>query len=217
MSATRAIVLAGLLAAPAALIADSNVADTKKFVWGENIGWINWRDANGSTQGAEVYRTSHLAGFIWSENCGWINLGDGNAPYANTDGTNFGVNIDPITGVMTGFAWGENIGWINFGPWAGGSTAPVPTWDKVNHRSLGYAWAENCGWINLEDAIRYVCAIPGDVNFDGSVDVFDFADLAAAFGAVGNPPFSNADTDGDGDTDVFDFSDLAANFGATCP
>jgi hypothetical protein len=217
MTIARALAAACLLAAPAALIADSNVADPKKHTWGENIGWINWRDANGSTQGVEVYRFSHLAGYAWSENCGWINLGDGNAPYANTDGTNFGVNIDPGTGEMSGFAWAENLGWINFGPFPPATTAPAPAWDQVNHRSTGYAWSENAGWINLEDAIRYVCSVPGDVNSDGTVDVFDFSDLAAGFGSVGNAPFANGDVNGDGVVDVFDFSDLAGSFGVGCP
>ncbi len=212
-----AAALAVLLAVPAALVAESNIADVKKHTWGENIGWINWRDADNAAQGVEVYPTSHLAGFAWAENVGWINLGDGNAPYANTDGSDFGVNIDPVTGEMSGFAWGENIGWINFGPFPPATTAPAPTWDAINHRSTGYAWAENVGWINLDDAIRYVCSIPGDLNRDGVVDVFDFGELAANFGTSGNPPFSSGDINGDGATDVFDFGDLAANLGDVCP
>ena len=52
---------------------------------------------------------------------------------------------------------------------------------------------------------------------DGDTDVFDFSDLASAFGASGLTPYTGGDLDGDGDVDVFDFGDLSASFGATCP
>jgi hypothetical protein len=46
-------------------------------------------------------------------------------------------------------------------------------------------------------------------------DVFDFSDLAAAFGATPADPNwdPGADLNGDDVVDVFDFSDLAADFG----
>jgi hypothetical protein len=55
----------------------------------------------------------------------------------------------------------------------------------------------------------------GDVNGDGATDVFDFSDLAAAFGtAPGDPAWNpDADLNGDDAVDVFDFSELAADFG----
>jgi len=211
------VVVAAIAATSAVVVAGSNIADTRKFVWAENVGWLNWRDANGGTDGAKVFRDSHLAGFVWGENIGWINLGDGNAPYANTDGTNFGVNIDPGSGEMSGYAWGENVGWINFGPFVGGSTAPQATWDNANHRATGYAWGENIGWINLDDAVRLICQIPGDVNEDGEVNVFDFNAVTGNFGAVGEECFENGDADGDGDVDIFDFNAMTGTFGVVCP
>jgi hypothetical protein len=60
---------------------------------------------------------------------------------------------------------------------------------------------------------------PGDVTGDDVVDVFDFSELAAAFGS--GPGDANwnpaADFDGNGEIDVFDFSTLAAAFGLPCP
>jgi hypothetical protein len=213
-----AVALLALGACAAPIVANSNVADPHKFAWAENVGWLNWADANNRTQGVEVYATGgpqYLAGWIWGENIGWINVGNGNAPYANTDNTNFGVNIDPTTGAMRGLAWGENVGWIVFDDLTVPSESP--SWDHLQHRSHGYAWGENIGWVNLEDMIRFVCSLPGDVDFDGDVDVFDFGTFAANFTMTGGAPFANGDCDGDGDVDVFDFGLLALNFESACP
>ncbi len=60
-----------------------------------------------------------------------------------------------------------------------------------------------------------VPACSGDVDGDGDVDVFDFADLAEAFGSSSGGASYNPDADlnGDGSVDVFDFADLAEDFG----
>lgn len=206
------------LAAAAPIVADSNIADSQKFAWGENVGWLNWADANARTQGVEVFANGsvqYLEGWIWGENIGWIDVGDGNAPYANTDNTNFGVNIDPTTGAMEGLAWGENVGWIVFTPLTVSSESP--RWDHTTHRSYGYAWGENIGWINLDDMVRFICAVPGDFDYSGKTDVFDFGVLAMHFGSHNNPPFTNGDINGDGDVNVFDFSIFVLNFGDECP
>lgn len=210
---------AATLALAPALVADSYVAGGWKHAWSENAGWTNWADANGRAQGVEIYQTGavqYLKGWVWFENLGWANVGSGAAPYLNTNGLNFGININPTTGAMTGLAWSENAGWINFGPWASGSAAPPPKWDHTNFRTRGFVWGENIGWINIDDSIRYVCAIPGDLNYDGAVNVFDFSIFAASFATSGNPAFTKGDCDGDGDTDVFDFAIFAANFGSNC-
>ncbi len=72
-------ILIALTLAPA-MLAQSNVDTTNKWAWGENIGWLNWRDAGNpaGTQGV-VFETNHLRGYIWGENIGWINLDDNNA------------------------------------------------------------------------------------------------------------------------------------------
>ncbi|HEY3242418.1 MAG TPA: hypothetical protein VGM03_03620 [Phycisphaerae bacterium] len=140
-------------------LAQSNIDPPHKFAWGENIGWTNWRDANGAAQGVNVSAT-FLSGFIWGENIGFINVGDG-APgngvsYANVNGTDFGVNVSSGSGDLSGLAWGENIGWVNF---SGGALASPPNparFDAAAGRLRGYAWGENVGWINLDDALHFV-------------------------------------------------------------
>lgn len=60
------------IAAPT-LAQPSNISSTNKHAWGENIGWTNWRDANGGSQGA-IIGLRFAQGFVWGENVGWINL-----------------------------------------------------------------------------------------------------------------------------------------------
>ncbi len=165
-------------------LAQSNVNAGNKFAWGENIGWINFRDANAATQGVRFNKTlgNYFSGFAWGENVGWINFGDGTpangTAYANTTGADFGVNYDPVTDKVTGLAWGENIGWINF-------TLPTlpanqqPTFDSADKRLRGYAWGENVGWINLDVAVGgqfvafdYRCS-PADIGCDDGVALID--------------------------------------------
>jgi hypothetical protein len=212
-----AIFAAGAFSVP------SNVLTTEKFAWGENVGWLNWRDANAHLDGVYV-GGSFLRGWIWGENIGWINVGGGLGPYANTNGANFGVNIDQVNGNLHGFAYAENVGWINFD---GGALAAPPNnarYDPAAKRFRGYAWAENVGWINLDQALSPQFAATGpikDCDSDGDVDGVDFSVFASCFNKAGNPPrtvgcvpFAAAkfDNDGDGDVDGVDFSVFASCF-----
>jgi hypothetical protein len=137
------------------VLAQSNVDSVNKFAWCENVGWTNWRDANGTNDGV-IVGTDFLEGFIWGENAGWINVGGG-GPYANTTGLDFGVNI-LVDDDLDGFAWGENIGWINFGWGAAADDADRARFDFAAGRFRGFAWGENIGWINLDDATHFVAA-----------------------------------------------------------
>jgi hypothetical protein len=74
------------------LLSPSNIDPAHKFSWGENIGWMNWLDADGGADGVFV-GADFLSGYIWMENAGWLNVGNGNGPYGNTGGADFGVNI----------------------------------------------------------------------------------------------------------------------------
>jgi len=183
MRTTLALALFGVMAASAAAQPLSNVRDNAKYAWGENIGFLNWRDANNDTQGVRVRFTSggFLSGYIWGENIGWINTGNGAGPYANTNNTNYGVNVNLSNGNLTGFAWAENIGWINF---SGGALATPPNAarvDLVARRLRGFAWSENAGWINLDHSVVFVglfCIT--DINQDGvtnSTDVSEFINI----------------------------------------
>jgi hypothetical protein len=57
--------------------------------------------------------------------------------------------------------------------------------------------------------------IPGDVDTDLDVDIFDIVMLANGYGSeTGDPDFfSNGDIDGDGDIDIFDIVVAAGNYG----
>ncbi len=188
--------VAAVLASSGALVAQSNIdnAIPNKYGWCENIGWTNWRDANGGADGVHVGGFV-LSGFIWGENVGWINVGDGTPAsppfYANANGTDFGVNIAPA-GDLHGYAWGENVGWINFD---GGAMATPAQPARIVcasppgqplARLTGYAWGENVGWINLSDLTpgKFVAVdlastpLLCDVNHDGlknGIDVHGFA------------------------------------------
>ncbi len=222
---TRSIIVcfATLAALAASATGDSNVSPTKKFSWGENIGWLNWRDANGTAplgqqQGARIYRTL-ATGFIWGENVGWINLGNlatsSGGSYANTTGLNFGVNIDFNTGVCSGFAWGENIGWINFNtvPTQGAQGA---RYDRATGRFSGYAWGENVGWINLDDTDKFICALQADLNADGVVNTID---LTRFLGSFGQPITlgERGDLNADGVVNTIDLTAFLGQFGRSCP
>lgn len=183
MRTTLALAVLGAAAASASAQPLSNVRDNAKFSWAENVGFLNWRDAEDDTKGVRVRFTSggFLSGHIWGENIGWINTGNGLGPYANTNNTNYGVNVDLGTGNLSGYAWAENIGWINF---SGGALAVPPNPARVDaaaRRLRGYAWAENAGWINLDNGAVFVglyCLT--DVNQDGvsnSTDVSDFINI----------------------------------------
>jgi len=68
----------------------------------------------------------------------------GGGPYANTTGSNWGVNL-AANGKLTGYAWGENIGWINFGH-AQCDAAISPASGEFS----GHAWGENIGWLTFK-------------------------------------------------------------------
>ncbi len=202
---------------PAVAFAQSDVDPLYKHAWGENVGWLNWRDAGGGKDGVRL-GASYLAGFVWGENVGWIDMGGGpvdGVHYTNT-GNDHGVNIDPATGDLFGAAWGENIGWIVFdtrsalGPF--GQQARL---DLLTGRLRGYAWGENVGWINLDDETHFVAFIlcPGDLDGDGDADADDFFAFLDAF-ASGD--FALCDLDGDGDCDADDFFRYLDLFAAGC-
>src|SRR5215470_205435 len=104
MKPIATVTFVAVLGIAGTLLAVSNIDSSvpNKFAWCENVGWTNWRDANGAADGVNV-GGNVMAGYIWGENIGWINVGDGtpgslcsgNPCYANVNGTDFGVNINP--------------------------------------------------------------------------------------------------------------------------
>jgi len=214
----RPLILALTLAAaaPVAHAQVTNIDADNKFSWGENIGFMNWRDADNTAAGVHFYPT-HAQGAIWCENVGWIRMGSGPADgvtYTNADDTDYGVNVSP-SGKLFGYGWGENIGWVNFD--GGGQASPAQTAYIDNslapRRLFGYAWSENVGWINLNDEDAYVgvyCL--ADFNADGFVSGDDFDAFVERFEA-GDP---SADVNGDTFTSGDDFDLFVAAFEAGC-
>ena len=234
MNPITRIVAAAVLAAglASAARAQTNINANRKFAWGENIGWLNFADANNRQQGVRLQGT-HLRGYIWGENVGWINAGNGGLPpggtYANTTNANYGVNIAP-NGDLFGFAWGENIGWINF------DTRPTLTgfgqqarYDAAAKRFRGYAWGENVGWINLDDGTNFVGLCFADLTTtgstngvpDGVVNGSDFTFFLSLFAA--SSPLADLTTTGstngipDGVVNGSDFTYFLSLFAAGCP
>jgi hypothetical protein len=214
----RAMALALIFAG--VVTGETDIDPVDKFGWGENIGFLNFRDANGGQDGVEVGET-YLMGYIWSENTGWINVGDGSPAdgvrYANTNGSDFGVNLDE-NGDLHGYAWGENIGWINFdtrptqGP--NGQQARL---DTCGNRLRGFAWGENIGWITLDESEHFVALGPdchaGDIGCDGTIALVDYATFQRSLTGPGVGPTCRLfDFDGDFDVDLGDFGCFQSAF-----
>ena len=160
--------------------AQSNIDAINKHAWGENIGWTNWRDANGAVQGVAVGATV-LSGFAWGEDIGWVNF-SGGAMAAPAQPAR--IQCD---GRLTGYVWAENAGWINLsavdaGKFVAIEPAAVPLACDVNHD--GAADGEDiAAFVDLLFVggadWRDVCA--GDVEDppDGGIDADDLAALVA--------------------------------------
>jgi hypothetical protein len=197
--------------------AQTDIDSTHKYSWGENIGYMNWADANNGVQGVQI-KPSYLAGYIWGENVGWIRVGDGTpgggSQYTNASGADHGVNIEP-NGDLWGYAWGENIGWVNFDTRDElKSSGKQARFDGFRFR--GYAWGENVGWINLDDDDVYVGAggeCEADCNGDGSLNILDFVCFQNLFKA--DSP--GADCNGDGSLNILDFVCYQNAFKNGCP
>jgi len=196
-------------------VAQTDIDATNKWSWGENIGWMNWADANGGVDGVQV-ESSYLSGLIWCENAGWMSVGDGTpgggTEYTNATGDDHGVNID-ASDDLYGFAWSENIGWTNFDTrlalGALGMQARIE-----DGRFRGYVWNENEGWINLDDDVHFVGLVcEADCNEDGTLNILDFVCFQTLFQA-GDP---DADCNDDGALNILDFVCFQAVFQAGCP
>jgi hypothetical protein len=215
----------GLMAGCMPAFAQDRIDGERKWSWGENIGWMNWRDAG--PHGVRV-NEGFLSGWIWSENVGWISLGDGSpdssggTQYGNASGVDYGVNM-ATDGTLSGLAWGENIGWVNFSTYAElGAMNKHARLDVSTRRFRGYAWGENVGWINLDDNGNFVAIrCRADYNDDGLSDILDFLDFLDDFAACTNQPmpcgtFGDPDLASDSFVDILDFLDFMQVFAEGC-
>lgn len=205
--------------APSCVCAQTNVLPGQKWSWSESCGWMNWRDADGGSQGANI-GAEILSGYVWGANFGWVHLGDGSpaggTQYSNSTGEDHGVNISPL-GDLFGFAWGESVGWINFD--TRDSLSPSGQQARIDSsvgRLRGFAWASNIGWINLDSEEHFVGFGPAcypDCDENGVLEVFDLLCFTDAFtsGSL------YADCDGSAGLDFFDFLCFQNQFAGGCP
>ena len=132
------------------LMSSANIDPAERSAWSSQTGWQNWGATHGGVTVVEDGADGYLSGYVWSPNIGWIKLGSGTGPYANTDETDWGVNLD-ADGNLSGYAWSSQTGWINFNPSHGQVTI-----DTSTGRFDGHAWSRNIGWIKFQnDAPAY--------------------------------------------------------------
>jgi hypothetical protein len=129
---------------PGVTVTDTDVTGV---AWGENIGWIVFNPSEGG-----VFNDGYgnLSGCAWGENVGWISF---SCETIDCNSVDYGVSIDPATGMFSGMAWGENIGWISF------------DYESLVTHGVQTSWgsSETCY---------------GDFDPDGDVDGSDLAELA---------------------------------------
>ena len=74
-------------------------------------------------------------------------------------------------------------------------------WETTAHTVVDFDWVGSGDSTNLPT--------PGDVNFDGFVDIFDINLVSANWGSPGGP---TGDANGDGNVDIFDINLISANW-----
>jgi len=92
----------------------------------------------------------------------------------------------------------------------------LPPWDatpgryllEVTTRLSGDEYAEN----NVQNMIINV-VLPGDLDYDGDVDLSDLSQLLAHYGTMSGATYDMGDLDGDGDVDLQDLATLLAYYG----
>lgn len=100
LAVSVAVILAVFLAVPAlASETDGTIDSSAKWVWGANVGWINFA----ATQGNVHITDTALTGSVWNDLYGWIKLDPSTSGVKNTG-----------EGVLSGYAWSSNLGWIDF-------------------------------------------------------------------------------------------------------
>ena len=216
-----AVVLATLLGAVVSLVAAETidpVNTTAQYAWGENIGWINAEPSGNGGPGITVTGIN-LTGYMWGENVGWINMNCTNNGTCNTTG-NYGVTIDPATGLFSGKAYGENIGWVVFdyttsaatriktddGDGIAGATDNCPFDANADQKNtdntpLVTVGAPNDVTVANSDLLGDVC--DPDIDNDGLANALEGsigptgANHALCLSATGNTDPLKSDTDGD--------------------
>jgi len=136
----------------------------KGYAWNDSIGWISFADTINGCSPSSSAQTDHLTGWACNPNEAEIALDCETTPNGNIcSQSNFRVNRDPATGILSGYAWNDSIGWISFNSETAGGPACDPSngygqgeycvYIDQNGMFHGWAWNDYVGWItfNCED------------------------------------------------------------------
>lgn len=75
------------------------------------------------TSDTEASSSHNMSGFAWGDNIGWVSFNCTTPLAGGCGSSNYGVNLDPLTGNFSGYAWANpqdsiaptnNIGWVAF-------------------------------------------------------------------------------------------------------
>lgn len=178
------IIIFGVLgvAGPPAWAADSNIDETYRWAWSENIGWISFRGQVTASFGDELkgYFNNSSIGLI-SLNCDSTGNPDGIDVCASS---NYKVTKD-ASNVLWGWAWNDAVGWISFNSDNPGDPSPDGTFNVYIDGSndfRGYAWSEVLGWISFNCLDPGVCGTSDYkvwMDGDGTIDGYAWNDLVA--------------------------------------
>ena len=212
------------------------------YMWSENAGWINLNCSNNAlctpaNKNWGVYNNGVglLTGYAWAENLGWISFSCQNKQSTCAGTGNYGVTIDPVTGVFSGKAWSENAGWIVFDYTVpGGNPAPcvqpLACRVKTADDGDGIAWpADNCPFDNAVSQVNTdKTNNTAQTNLPGADEAGDPCDddkdgdgyTTAQEAAVGKSDLSycqimRADVDNDGAVSILDLTKVAQKFTQT--
>ncbi len=152
-------------------------------------------------------------------------IGQGLSGAFNTTVTNYGFRTETFN--LTIYANTSLVALISNITLSSGNTTSIPYnwnttgWNMGNY-SIKAIISNVTGEVNTDDnsytdGIIQI-SIPGDVNGDFTVDIFDITTVALQFGRP-PPPISDlrADVNDDGILDIFDITIVALHFGETFP
>jgi hypothetical protein len=175
-----------------------NIYPANRYAYAANSGWIDFSPTPSSGVTVGSY---YLKGYAYSANYGWISFGNtpANKVAYSLTGSDFGVSVNPATGILSGYAYAANTGWIRFN-WA---AANDPNAARVNHTTgafVGYAFSPNVGWIGLSNLKSTGFAIT-DADGDGMDDAWEIS----IFGNTTTAGIGT-DFDKDGQTDAAEYT-----------
>ena len=120
----------------------------KQYVYGENLGWVNF---NCDNCGVKITSTE-LTGYVWSREYGWINL--------SPSGSGVGNQCVGDLGRLSGKAWSKTLGWLDFsGGIIDGNGRFTGMTDGVGTK----AGRLNFDCVNCEVVTNFKCKSPAQV------------------------------------------------------